>query len=296
MKIFNILQNNLTKGKAMQKQKKIAAINDISCIGKCSLTVALPLLSAAGFEVCPLPTALLSTHTGDFKGYTFMDLTSQLSPIANHWKSFGASFDAVYSGYLGSYKQLEFTKSFIDDFGKNALTLVDPVMADHGRLYAGFDMDFVKGMKALCEKADVLVPNITEACLLTDTPYLGEIQNKKDVSQLCEKLCAICGGNVIITGVSFDDEKMGAAVCFDGRTEYVFSDKLDIVYHGTGDVFASALLAALLRDFSSVDAIRVAVDFVCECIKQTIKTSGRNHYGVNFELCIKKLLEMLKII
>lgn len=279
----------------MQKQKKVAAIHDISCIGKCSLTVALPIISAAGFETCPVPTALLSTHTGDFKGYTFMDLTSQIEPIQNHWKSIGVSFDAVYTGYLGSYEQLELTKGFINAFGKNPLVLVDPVMADHGKLYAGFDAEFVKGMKKLCEKADVIVPNITEACFLTDTPYLGDVQNKKDIEELLKKLENICGGTAVLTGVSFDAEKIGAAVRSDGKTEYVFSDRYDVAYHGTGDVFASVFLSALLRGFSPAASARAAVGFVCECIEKTMETAGRSHYGVNFELCIKKLLEILKI-
>ena len=277
----------------MHRQKRVAAINDISCIGKCSLTVALPVLSAAGLEACPLPTALLSTHTGDFEGYTFTDLTSRLGPIAKHWKSFNAEFDAIYSGYLGSNEQLCFTSEFIDDFGKDALVLIDPVMADHGRLYAGFKEDFVKGMAKLCGKADVIVPNITEACFLTETPYLGDIQKKEDISEMIEKLGKLSGGTVVLTGVSFDGENIGAACFNGGEISYIFSKRYDVAYHGTGDVFASSLLAALMRNFPVEKAVETAVNFVCKCIEQTIDDIGRSYYGVAFEPCIKDLIKML---
>lgn len=278
----------------MHKQKRVAAINDISCIGKCSLTVALPVLSAAGLETCPLPTALLSTHTGDFKGYTFMDLTSQLGPIAEHWKSFNAEFDAIYSGYLGSKEQLGFTADFIDNFKKDTLVLTDPVMADHGKLYAGFDGAFVCGMARLCKKADIIVPNITEACFLTETPYLGEVQKEEDISELLKKLVELSGGAVVLTGVSFDGENIGAACYNKEKIGFVFSKRLDVAYHGTGDVFASSLLAALMQGFAVEKATEIAVNFVCKCIEQTISDVGRSYYGVNFEPQIKNLLKMLE--
>ena len=279
----------------MNIPKKIAAINDISCIGKCSLTVALPLLSSAGYETCPVPTAVLSTHTGDFSGYTFCDLTSQLNPIFNHWKTLDVSFDAVYSGYLGSFSQLEFSENFIDYYKKDAFVLVDPVMGDHGVLYSGFDKEFAKGMTRLCKKADVIVPNITEACFLTDTPYVDGVQTEEYIEGLLHKLSEICGGSVVLTGVSFEEGKIGAATFESEEITYIFSDKLDVSYHGTGDVFASTLLSAMLKGFSLQKSTRIAVDFVVECMKETSKTAGKKHYGVNFELCIKEFLNKLEI-
>ena len=166
----------------MERQKRILAINDISCFGKCSLTVALPILSAAGYEVCPLPTALLSTHTGVFSGYTFKNLDDQMLPITKHWKDSGIEFDAIYSGYLGSFEQLEYVKEIVKNFsGENVTVLIDPVMGDNGRLYSGFDEKFAKGMRDLLKYADIIVPNITEVCFLLDIPY-KERFSKEEIS------------------------------------------------------------------------------------------------------------------
>lgn len=279
----------------MNRQKKIAAINDISCIGKCSLTVALPILSCAGFEACPVPTAVLSTHTGDFTGFTFHDLTNQLQPIANHWKTLDLSFDAVYSGYLGSFSQLDFAANFIDSYKQNAVILVDPVMGDHGRLYSGFDKSFAKGMTRLCKKADIIVPNITEACYMTDTEYMEEVHTVEYIEGLLQKLSLITDGDIVLTGVSLCEGQIGAACMHKGEISYVSSEKLEVAFHGTGDVFASVLLAALMRDFPLDKATKTAVDFVVLCIKKTAELVGNKHYGVNFELCMRELLNMLDI-
>ncbi|MDP4118130.1 MAG: pyridoxamine kinase [Bacillota bacterium] len=280
----------------MNNQKKIAAIHDISCLGKCSLTVALPLLSSAGFETCPVPTAVLSTHTGGFTGFTFKDLTDQIMPIANHWKSIDVKFDAIYSGYLGSFEQLDLMEKFINMFSeKNTLVMIDPVMADQGVLYSGFDKKFVTGMANLCRMADIIVPNITEACFMTDTPYIDGVQTPQYIENLVKKLSSLCEGKIVLTGVSFEEDKIGAAT-FDGSSiNYIFGKKLNVAYHGTGDVFASTLLAALLHGFSLEKSAGIAIDFIIECILRTMDTVGKAHYGVNFELCIRTLLDMLEI-
>ena len=279
----------------MSIQKKIAAINDISCLGKCSLTVALPLLSAAGFETCPVPTAVLSTHTGDFTGFTFHDLTDELPLISDHWNTLGLKFDAVYSGYLGSFKQLAFSKKFIDIHKDNAFILVDPVMGDHGKLYEGFDETFAGGMAKLCRRADVIVPNITEACFMTDTPYVDGIQTEEYIRTLLNRLAALTDGSIVLTGVTFNENEIGAACLCNGKISYIFREKLNVAFHGTGDVFASCLLSALMRGFSLEKATSVAVDFVVLCIIKTEKTVGRKHYGVNFEMCIREYLDLLEI-
>ncbi|MBQ3053968.1 MAG: pyridoxamine kinase [Clostridia bacterium] len=275
-------------------EKKIAAINDISCLGKCSLTVALPILSCGGFETCPVPTALLSTHTGGFENFTFKDLTEDVNAIANHWKTLNVNFDAVYSGYLGSFEQIEFTKQFLYTFGKNALKLVDPVMGDNGRLYTGFDAPFVAGMRELCKNADIIVPNITEAAFLTDTSYLGEIQTKEEILELLTALSKICNGTIILTGVSFDKDYIGAGVYKNGETKFVFAPKENVAYHGTGDVFASTLLCGIMKGFSPEKSTEIAVNFTVECIKATEELIGKSHYGVSFEACLEKLIKMLK--
>lgn len=279
----------------MSIQKKIAAINDISCLGKCSLTVALPLLSAAGFETCPVPTAVLSTHTGDFTGFTFHDLTDELPLISDHWNTLGLKFDAVYSGYLGSFKQLAFSKKFIDIHKDNAFILVDPVMGDHGKLYEGFDETFAGGMAKLCRRADVIVPNITEACFMTDTPYVDGIQTEEYIRTLLNRLAALTDGSIVLTGVTFNENEIGAACLCNEKISYIFREKLNVAFHGTGDVFASCLLSALMRGFSLEKATSVAVDFVVLCIIKTEKTVGRKHYGVNFEMCIREYLDLLEI-
>ena len=279
----------------MNKQKKIATINDISCIGKCSLTVALPLLSCAGFETCPVPTAVLSTHTGDFTGYTFHDLTGEMHPIFNHWKTLDCNFDAILSGYLGSFDQLKFTEEFIEYYSSHSFILVDPVMGDHGSLYKGFDADFVKGMANLCKRADLIVPNITEACLLTSTPYLGNTQTKEQIELLINSLRQITDADIVLTGVSFNEDEIGVAVYKDGKTTYIKDKKYDVLFHGTGDVFACTLLSALMLGFDLENASEKAIKFVITCIKKTIETVGRKHYGVNFELCIPDFLNLMQI-
>ena len=280
----------------MNKQKRIAAIHDISCFGKCSLTVALPVLSAAGFETCPVPTALLSTHTGGFEGYTFLDLTNEIMPVTNHWKSIGLEFDAIYSGYLGSYTQLEHTKEIIKMFKKDGSTiLVDPVMGDRGRLYAGFDSGFAKGMASLCSYADIIVPNITEAAFMTDTEYLEE-QNEEYIQELAHKTVALGAKNTVITGVSLKKGEVGAVVVDkEGKTEYIMHKKADGMYHGTGDVFASVLLCGVMHGMSVYDAVDFAAEFVIKSIEKTKNTYRNENYGVNFEECIPFLVKKLRL-
>lgn len=268
-------------------EKKVLAIHDISCIGRCSLTVALPVLSAAGIETSVLPTAVLSTHTGGFTGYNFRDLTEDIEPIANHWKSLGISFDSIYTGYLGSYKQLELVSGIIDSFKKeNTLVLVDPVMGDHGKLYANFDESFAHGFHDLCAKADIITPNLTEAALLLGIPYVGEGYDREYIESLLVKLSEIGPGKIVLTGISFDGDRLGCAT-YDkstGKFDFVYDTKTEGIYCGTGDVLASSMLGALVCGFELGEAAQIAVSFTAEAIRRT-HNSGRNPiYGVDFEL------------
>lgn len=280
----------------MNKQKRIAAIHDISCFGKCSLTAALPILSAAGFEACPIPTALLSTHTGGFEGYTFLDLTDELMPVAKHWKSIGLEFDAIYSGYLGSYTQIEHTKEIIKMFkAEDTTVLVDPVMGDRGRLYAGFDREFAAGMARLCSHADIIVPNITEAAFMTGTEYM-EVQTEDYIRRLCEKTAALGAAHTVITGVSLEAGRVGAAIVdTQGRTEYIMHKKTEGMYHGTGDVFASALLCGVMHGMPMSESADFAAEFVIKSIEKTKNTYRNENYGVNFEECIPFLVNKLRL-
>lgn len=270
----------------MEKQKCVAAIHDISGFGKCSLTVALPILSAAGIETSVLPTAVLSTHTGGFTGFTFRDLTADLKPFAAHWRSLELSFDCLYSGFLGSIDQLDIVSEIFGWFRKNnAMILVDPAMADNGRLYSTFSPDFVRGMAAFCAGADLIVPNMTEAAFLLGESYQPGPYDKPAVERILRNLSAMGPQQVVLTGVWFGDEQLGAAV-YDrdtGETSYAFHKKIDGLYHGTGDVFASALLGALLNGFTLTRAAQIAVDFTANSIERTLAAGTDARFGVKFE-------------
>ncbi|MCI1965638.1 MAG: pyridoxamine kinase [Oscillospiraceae bacterium] len=270
----------------MRIQKNILAVHDISCVGKCSLTVALPILSAAGCTVSVLPTAVLSTHTGGFEGFTFRDLTGDLPGILKHWRALGLRFDAIYTGYLGSIEQLRLVSRLIDEFrAPGAPACVDPVMADGGRLYASFGPDFPPGMAALCRKADLILPNRTEAALLLREPYREGTQNRNRTEETLRRLSELGPRRVVLTGVSFSPEETGCAV-YDRDTDeigYAFSQKIEGAYHGTGDVFASALIGALANGFSLIQSAREAVGFTCGAIERTHLAGTEIRYGVNFE-------------
>ena len=280
-------------------QKRVAAIHDLSGFGKCSLTVALPILSAAGIETSAIPTAILSTHTGGISGYTYRDLTEDMRPVMKHWKSLDIKFDAIYTGFLGSFEQLDIVKEFFDAFRQeDNLILVDPVMGDNGELYTVFTREFAAGMRMLCQKADIIVPNLTEAALLLDEPYHPGPYTHAYIESLLRKLGALGPQKVVLTGVYFKEDELGAAT-YDRTTDtidYVFTQKIPGYYHGTGDVFASALLSALLNDFSLIDAAAIAVHFTTDSIRRTYKAKTDYRFGVNFEQSFPDFLKELKLV
>ncbi len=280
-------------------QKRVAAIHDLSGFGKCSLTVALPILSAAGIETSALPTAILSTHTGGISGYTYHDLTEDMRPVMKHWKSLDIKFDAIYTGFLGSFEQLDIVKEFFDAFRQeDNLILVDPVMGDNGELYTVFTREFAIGMRMLCQKADIIVPNLTEAALLLDEPFHPGPYTPAYIESLLRKLGALGPQKVVLTGVYFKEDELGAAT-YDRTTDtidYVFTQKIPGYYHGTGDVFASALLSALLNDFSLIDAAAIAVHFTTDSIRRTYKAKTDYRFGVNFEQSFPDFLKELKLV
>lgn len=274
--------------------KRIVTIQDISCFGKCSLTVALPVISACGIEACPIPTALLSTHTGGFEGFTFHDLTEEITPIADHWKTLDMSFDGIYTGYLGSKEQLNIVSDFIDDFKKeNTLVFVDPVMGDHGRLYAGFDEDFAKEMVSLVKKADIIAPNLTEAAYLLGEKY-KENYTDGEIKDMLKKLALLGAKTVIITGVRHGDN-LGVFAYESEKDEFThyFRERINDTFHGTGDVFASVCSSALVKGRSVKEAIEIATDFVVECILRTAPDKKNHWYSVKFEECIPSLVKRM---
>lgn len=280
----------------MPEQKKVLAVHDISCVGKCSLTVALPILSAAGLTAAALPTAVLSTHTGGFTGYTYRDLTGDIPAILKHWRSLGLRFDCIYTGFLGSFEQLRIVSELFDEFrDENTLVCADPVMADNGKLYASFGQDFPAGMAELCRRADLILPNLTEAALLLGEPYREGPMSREDTDALLRRLSDLGPKKVVLTGVSFEENRLGCAV-YDrdsGETGCAFAPRIPGGYHGTGDVFASALIGALLNGFPLRRAAQIAVDFTCGSIRRTFEAKTDVRYGVNFEAGIPEYTRAL---
>ena len=276
--------------------KRIVTIQDVSCFGKCSVTVALPLISAMGVECAIIPTSVLSTHTGGFEGFTFRDLSDDIPKIKDHWKKYDLKFDTIYTGYLGSVKQIDYTIDFISEFKKeNTLLFVDPAMADKGKMYTGFNSEFPAHMARLCACADIIVPNVTEASFLTGTPY-AESYDEAHVKCLLKKLCALGAKKAVITGISLEKSTQGAYFYDSLTDEYYFysASNVDRNFHGTGDTFASVFCGAITKGFDVKRALEIAVDFTVECIKATLPEADDHKYGVKFEECIPSLLEKIK--
>lgn len=287
--------NDIPKGPL----QRVAAIHDISGFGKCSMTVVLPILSAAGIEVVCMPTAVLSTHTGGFEGFTYRDLTEDLPAITEHWKSLDLHFSSIYSGFLGSPEQVDIVSNFMDTFNSdNTLVYVDPVMADEGELYSVFDDHMVDKMRELCEKADLLLPNITEACFLLKQPYQHGPYTRDYIEKLVRGLSDMGPEKAVLTGVYFDNEKLGAA-CYDraeDKVEYAFSEKVPGQFHGTGDIFGSFCLAALLNGKSLLDSTQFAVDLTTECILRTVARETNRREGVDFEGVLPEMMKRLELV
>ena len=284
--------------------KRIVTIQDVSCVGKCSLTVALPIISAMGVETAILPTAVLSTHTM-FKGFTFRDLTSDIEPIMAHWKNENFKFDAIYTGYLGSFEQIDLMKKLIATFkGPKTKVIVDPCMADNGKLYPGFTPEFAKAMAGLCAEADIILPNLTEASYMLGEPYVGSGYDKEYVLGLLDRLSKLGAKNVVLKGIDLETEpktckklrnKIGIAGYNSekGTVSWYFHKKMPQSFHGTGDIFASVLTGALVRGVSLDKAYALAGDFVAKSIEFTLKEKNHNDYGVNFEEAFPYLLGRL---
>lgn len=277
------------------KQKRLVSVQDISCIGKCSLTAALPIISAFGIETVVLPTAVLSTHTGGFENYTFKDLTEEIPKITNHWKSLGFEFDAMYSGYLGSPVQLDMVKEFFTSVkNDDNIIFVDPAMADNGVLYNGFSDEFPQKMLSLCAIADVIAPNVTEAAMLCGMEY-REQYDEQYIRIMARKLADTGARTVVITGISIGD-KFGS-MCYEAKNDRFYSycrRKIEGHYYGTGDIFSSVLCGALTVGFELEKALCAATDFVYESILNTQDELERYKYGVKFEQCLGMITDLMK--
>ena len=275
--------------------KRILTIQDISCFGKCSLTVTLPRLSAMGIETVILPTAVLSTHTL-FKGFTCKDLSDQLQPITSHWKQEGITFDAVCTGYLGTEEEIDTVIGIINTFrNDHTLVFIDPAMGDNGKLYPAFNEHYAKKNADLCAVADIADPNITEAAFLTGLPY-RETYTEDYIREMLLALAGLGTKTPILTGVSLSEGKTGAMGYDSAKKEFFHyqNDRIPAAYHGTGDIFSSVLAGAFVLGIERTEALKIAADYTALTIAETLKNPDNPWYGVDFELTIPTLVEALK--
>lgn len=278
----------------MNDTTKILTIQDISCYGQCSITVALPVVSAFGIETAVLPSAVLSTHTSGFTGYTVRDLTEDLPEIRKHWESEGIYFDAIYTGFIASMEQLDYIKEIIDSRLKpDGCVFVDPAMADHGEFYNGFDQEFADKMGELCKLGDYILPNTTEACYILHKPWKEEF-TKDEMLEMANELSAFTKRYVILKGDTHKENQLGMVVLDkeESTCEFVYNDRVDYVSHGTGDVFASSFVGSVMLGKSPSSAAKVAGEFTKKAIEKTIDDPNHN-YGVKFEKVIPEIYELL---
>lgn len=267
----------------------VLSIQDLSCVGRCSLTVALPVLSAMGCQCSVLPTAVLSTHTG-FPNPHVVSLTEHLGAMGDHFQAVGASFDAVTTGYLAGPEQAEAILPLLQAYkAKGSRIIVDPAMGDHGKLYSRLNDDHVFAMSELCKGADILIPNLTEAALLADMPYREQVDGAY-LRALTGTLMQCYDVNaVVITGVAGNNGTIG--FCGADRQAGSFSYQTEVIprqFHGTGDLFAAVLAGGVVRGLSVYDAGVLAADFVRRCVAETEAVSA---YGVEFEKQISYLFD-----
>ena len=279
----------------MDKTTKILTIQDISCYGQCSITVALPVISSFGIETVVLPSAVLSTHTSGFNGYTFRDLTEDLPAIREHWEKEGIYFDAIYTGFIGSIKQLDYIKEIIESRLKpGGLVFVDPAMADYGEFYNGFDQEFADKMGELCKLGDYVLPNTTEACYLLHKEWKPEF-SKEEMEEIAEGLKSFTKRHIILKGDTHKENKMGMIVSDkkESTTKFVYNDRVDYLSHGTGDVFASAFVGSVLNGKNPTSAAKIAGELTKKAVEKTMHDSNHG-YGVKFELVLSEIQELLK--
>ncbi|MDO5309041.1 MAG: pyridoxamine kinase [Planctomycetia bacterium] len=276
--------------------KRILTIQDVSCVGKCSLTVALPIISAAQVETCVLPTAVLSNHTHEiFHGYTFADLTGEINPIVRQWLISGVTFDAIYTGYLGSFEQMDLIENLIETFRQDdQFVFIDPVLGDAGKLYSGFDKHFAKRMAKFCAKADYIAPNMTEVAALLDREYIPSGYSEEYVCQTLYRLAELGPRVVAITGVEYAKDQYGIVGLDVQANEFFtyFHERIDGSYHGAGDIFSSATVAALARGKSAPEAFKIAADFTLDSIRATLRNPTPRNYGVDFETALPKFIRV----
>ena len=264
------------------KSKKILTVQDISCYGQCSITVALPIISAWGYETAILPSAILSTHTSGFTNFTVHDLSNEIPKIINHWKNEGIKYDALYVGYLGEISHIDLVIRIKNELlNRDAVFALDPVMGDDGKLYPAFNMDYVKAIRRLIKEADIILPNLTEACFLTDTPYKDEY-NETYIKNIVNKLLDLGAKKIALTGIAYEKGMTGVVIYDENGYQHFTHKKIEKSYHGTGDVYASTFLGAYLGNNNLMKSAKIAADFVIKAIENTLDDPNHN-YSVKFE-------------
>ena len=280
----------------MEKQKKIALINDMSCIGRCSLTAAVPIISACGFNCVPLPTGIFSAQS-EFDGFVCADLTDRMQSFADHWKNIGIRFDAIYTGYLATREQTETVKRFLIDFKKSdTLCIVDPVMGDNGSFYSRIDESFISEMRFLCAMADVITPNVTEAEMIAGIECTQPPYSMEHIKELLIALRNLGTGRIVITGIESEDGQIGCAVydSYTGKANMFFTPKSEGRFPGAGDVFASSLVSAIMTGKEFTEAVQIAMTFTCGCVEKTALADEPRSFGLQFEPQIEKLIKAVK--
>ncbi|PHV69354.1 pyridoxamine kinase [Sporanaerobium hydrogeniformans] len=273
---------------------RVAALQDMSGFGRCSLTVIMPILACMGVQVCPLPTAVLSTHSGGFGEMAFTDLTKHMKPYMAHWKSLGLYFDCIYTGFIGNEEQIDLMTQFFQDFKQNEkqYIVVDPVMGDHGKLYRTYNLKMQEKMKKLVQQADIITPNPTEASFLLGIPYELKPRSEWELQEILKDLAALGPKQVVITGmVNEIGKKVNIAYDKEQNQYYqVAYEEIPVSYPGTGDAFTSVLIGALLGDFNLGDAIKRATQFVLTAIQTTYEQGTDAREGILLEKILPQLL------
>ncbi len=278
--------------------KKVAAIHDLSGYGRSSLTSIIPILSSMKLQVCPVPTAVLSTHTGGFEGFSFLDLTDYMEQHIAHWKKLGLEFDCIYSGFLGSPRQIKIVADFVDFFGhKNNLTVIDPVLGDNGRLYGTMGKEMVEEMKKLIGKADIITPNFTEVTFLLNKEYRKEI-SEAEIKEWLIALAAMGPKIVIATSVPDEDshstDRKTNVIAYDRENNVFWKVSCKYIpasYPGTGDAYTSVVIGSLLQGDSLPIAIERGVQFITQCILASYGFKYPSREGVLLE----RMLDVLKM-
>ena len=282
---------NLIFGGAFLKKpiKNVAAIHDLVGVGKAALTNIIPVMSVLNVDVCPIPTVILSTHMGGYGKPAIRKLNGYIDECREHYKQNNVEFDSILVGYLGDRENVIETKNFIKEFKRqNNLVVVDPILGDNGKFYSGFDKEYISEIRCVLGDADIITPNITEACLLTGYEYRDDLKHD-DILNICRNLADFGCRNVVITSIPSNEDNIGIAVYNCGELNILYFDRIKGAFHGTGDIFDAVLIGKILNGSDLLSAVKCSADFIRECIKYSLKYDYPEREGVMVESVLYKL-------